>query len=79
MTDYKLKGGGGTEFMCNWEYMKENDIQPKKFIMFTDGYPWGQWGEEDYCDTVFVIHGYHDKNFEAPFGVTTHYEEAVKN
>jgi len=79
LTDYKLMGGGGTEFMCNWEYMKENDIQPKKFIMFTDGYPWGQWGEEDYCDTVFVIHGYHDKNFEAPFGVTTHYEEAVKN
>ena len=79
LTDYKLMGGGGTEFMCNWEYMKENDIQPKKFIMFTDGYPWGQWGEEDYCDTVFVIHGYHDKNFEAPYGVTTHYEEAVKN
>ena len=79
LTDYKLMGGGGTEFMCNWEYMKENDIQPKKFIMFTDGYPWGQWGEEDYCDTVFVIHGYHDKNFEAPFGVTTHYEEAVKD
>ena len=79
LVDYKLMGGGGTEFMCNWQYMKDNDIQPKKFIMFTDGYPWGQWGEEDYCDTVFVIHGYHDKNFEAPFGVTTHYEEAVKN
>ena len=77
LTSYKLMGGGGTEFMCNWEYMKENDIQPKKFIMFTDGYPWGQWGEEDYCETVFVIHGHHDKNFEAPFGVTTHYEEAI--
>ena len=77
LVDYKLMGGGGTEFMCNWQYMKDNDIQPKKFIMFTDGYPWGQWGEEDYCDTVFVIHGHHDKNFEAPFGVTTHYEEAV--
>ena len=77
LVDYKLMGGGGTEFMCNWQYMKDNDIQPKKFIMFTDGYPWGQWGEEDYCETVFVIHGHHDKNFEAPFGVTTHYEEAV--
>ena len=79
MLDYKLKGGGGTEFMCNWEYMKENDIKPKKFIMFTDGYPWGQWGEEDYCETVFIIHGHHDKNFEAPFGVTAHYEEAISN
>ena len=70
-------GGGGTEFMCNWEYMKDNDIVPKKLIMFTDGYPWGQWGEEDYCETVFVIHGNHDKSLNAPFGVTTHYEDAA--
>ena len=79
MLNYELKGGGGTDFMCNWTYMKENDIKPKKFIMFTDGYPWDSWGEEDYCETVFVIHGYHDKNFEAPFGVTAHYEEATGN
>ena len=77
LTSYQLKGGGGTDFVCNWNYMKENDIKPKKFIMFTDGYPWDSWGDPDYCDTVFIIHGYHDKNFEAPFGVTTHYEEAI--
>ena len=53
--------------------MKENDIVPKKLIMLTDGYPWGSWGDENYCDTVFIIHG--DKNIEAPFGVTCHYEE----
>ena len=40
LMDYEPMGGGGTDFMANWEYMKENDIQPKKFIMFTDGYPW---------------------------------------
>ena len=62
--------------MVNWEYMKEHDIQPKKFIMFTDGYPFGSWGDEDYCDTVFVIHGHHDRNFVAPFGITAHYEDA---
>ena len=56
--------------------MKEHDIQPKKLIMFTDGYPFGSWGEEDYCETVFVIHGHHDRNFTAPFGVTAHYEDA---
>ena len=55
-SDYQPVGGGGTEFMCNWDYMKEHDIQPKKLIMFTDGYPFGSWGEEDYCETVFVIH-----------------------
>ena len=46
---------------------------PKKLIMFTDGYPWGSWGDENYCDTVFVIHG--AKDIEAPFGVTAHYED----
>ena len=74
ITTYQPIGGGGTEFDCNWQYMKTHDIQPKKFIMFTDGYPWSSWGDDLYCDTIFVIHGYHDKNFEAPFGVTTHYE-----
>ena len=74
---YKIMGGGGTEFDCNWEYMKENDIQPKKFIMFTDGYPWDSWGDENYCDTVFVIHGNHDRSLHAPFGVTCHYEDAA--
>ena len=73
---YEPKGGGGTDFMCNWEYMKQNDIVPKKFIMFTDGYPWDSWGDEDYCDTIFVIHDFHDKNFEAPFGLTTHYDNS---
>jgi predicted metal-dependent peptidase len=75
--DYEILGGGGTDFMVNWTYMKDNDIQPKKFIMFTDGYAWDSWGDEDYCETVFVIHSHHDKNLQAPFGVTAHYEAAA--
>ncbi len=77
LTDYEVIGGGGTDFDVNWTYMKEQDIQPKKFLMFTDGYPFGSWGDEDYCDTVFVIHSNHDKALEAPFGMTAHYEENV--
>lgn len=76
LTDYKIMGGGGTDFMCNWEYMKENDIQPKKFIMFTDGYAWNSWGDPDYCDTIFLIHSNHDKSLEGPFGTSVHYEES---
>ena len=76
LLDYDIQGGGGTDFMTNWEYMKEHNITPKKFIMFTDGYPFGSWGDEDYCETVFIIHGHHDKNTNAPFGVNAHYEEA---
>jgi len=77
LTDYEILGGGGTDFMVNWEYMKENDIQPKKFIMFTDGYAWDSWGDPDYCDTIFIIHSNHNKNLEGPFGITAHYEEAA--
>jgi len=75
LLDYEIMGGGGTDFDCNWEYMKENDIVPKKFIMFTDGYPWGSWGDEDYCDTVFIIHSNRDKDLQAPFGATAHYDK----
>ena len=70
--EYEPMGGGGTEFMVNWDYMKENDIQPKKFIMFTDGYPFGSWGDENYCDTVFIIHG-NDK-IVPPFAEHAYYE-----
>jgi predicted metal-dependent peptidase len=76
LLDYEIFGGGGTDFDANWTYMKENDIQPKKFIMFTDGYPWDSWGDADYCDTIFIVHGHRDKNMQAPFGLTAHYEEA---
>jgi predicted metal-dependent peptidase len=72
--EYEPMGGGGTDFECNWEYMKEHDIQPKKFIMFTDGYPCGSWGDENYCDTVFIIHG-NDK-IVPPFGEYAYYEQA---
>lgn len=70
---YEPQGGGGTDFMVNWEFMKENEIEPKKFIMFTDMYPCGSWGDPDYCDTLFIAHG--TSTIEAPFGVTAVYEE----
>ena len=74
LSDYEIMGGGGTDFMANWTYMKETGYVPKKFIMFTDGYAWDSWGDENYCDTVFIIHSHHDKNLQAPFGQTAHYE-----
>jgi predicted metal-dependent peptidase len=73
LLDYEPQGGGGTDFMANWEFMKENGIEPKKFIMFTDGYPCGDWGDEDYCDTIFVVKG--NTQAEAPFGQTVIYEK----
>jgi predicted metal-dependent peptidase len=74
LIDYVPIGGGGTDFECNWEYMKEKGIEPKKFIMFTDGYPFGSWGDELYCDTVFIIHG--SDQIVPPFGTYAYYNHA---
>jgi predicted metal-dependent peptidase len=69
---YEVKGGGGTDFDANYNFMKEHGIEPKKFIMFTDGYPCGSWGDEDYCDTLFIIHG--SEEIKSPFGQYAHYK-----
>tara|TARA_B100000700_G_scaffold172622_1_gene190690 strand:+ start:5239 stop:6471 length:1233 start_codon:yes stop_codon:yes gene_type:complete len=75
LLDYKLGNGGGTEFECNWSYMKEEGIVPKKFVMFTDGWPFNSWGDPDYCDTIFLINNPYDRNIEAPWGMTVQYED----
>jgi predicted metal-dependent peptidase len=70
--DYKVRGGGGTDFDANWVFMKEQGIEPKRFIMFTDGYPCSSWGDEHYCETLFVIHG--TESIVSPFGQTAYYK-----
>jgi len=70
---YEPQGGGGTDFDCIFTYLKENAIEPKRLIVFTDGYPFGSWGDPDYCDTTWIIHG--DKNPSPPFGQFAIYEE----
>jgi predicted metal-dependent peptidase len=76
MCDYEVSGGGGTDFDCVFDYLKENDIVPKRLVMFTDMYPCGSWGDELYCDTIFVAHG--TDKIEAPYGITTYYSEETK-
>jgi predicted metal-dependent peptidase len=70
--EYECKGGGGTDFDANYNFMKEEGIEPKRFIMFTDGYPCGSWGDEHYCESLFIIHG--NETIIAPFGQTAHYK-----
>jgi predicted metal-dependent peptidase len=76
LEEYVPEGGGGTDFEVNWRFMEENGIQPKKFIMFTDGYPCGGWGDEDYCDTIFIVKG--NTSAQAPFGTTVIYEREAE-
>jgi predicted metal-dependent peptidase len=73
--EYELNGGGGTDFDCVFDWMKDEGVQPKKLVMFTDGYPYGSWGDESYCDSLFIVHGgYGDRIPEAPFGITVPYK-----
>lgn len=73
LTEYDIQGGGGTDFDVNWQFMKQEEIEPNRFLMMTDGYPWNSWGDEDYCDTIFLIHG--NDSIVAPFGLTCYYTE----
>ena len=73
--EYVPTGGGGTDFMCNWNFMEQEDIVPERFVMFTDGMPFGDWGNEHYCDTVFIIHG--SDSITPPFGNHAYYDLAA--
>jgi predicted metal-dependent peptidase len=78
ITTFDPQGGGGTDPMCVWEYLKENNIEPKKLIMFTDYcfFGWQPQAVESYCDTVWIIKG--NPSAEPEFGIWAHYEEAAK-
>jgi predicted metal-dependent peptidase len=71
--EYEPQGGGGTDFDAIFEYLKEIGNVPKRLIVFTDGYPCGSWGDENYCDTTWIIHG--DKDPNPPFGTFAIYDE----
>ena len=72
--DYEVKGGGGTDFDCVFNYLKENEIEPKRLVMFTDGFPFGSWGDPDYTETVFILHG--TTTIVPPFGQFAYYDES---
>ena len=75
ITEFELTGGGGTDFVPNWDFMKSRDFVPDQFIMFTDGEPWREWGDPDYCDTMFLIKNNYHKPV-APFGQSVYYDNA---
>ncbi len=74
LLSYECKGGGGTDFMAFWNYWIENEIEPKKAVVFTDGYPFGTWGPETYADTLWVITEGHKTRVKPPFGQYAYYD-----
>ena len=75
--DYEIEGGGGTDFDCVFEYLKKEHIEPKRLIVFTDGYPFGSWGDENYADTLWILHG--TKEIVPPWGQYAYYEQPGKS
>lgn len=74
--DYEPAGGGGTDFTAIYQYLKEEDIQPRRLVVFTDGYPFGSWGDEEYCDVTWILHG--TTTIVPPWGAYAYYEESKK-
>jgi len=71
--DYQIHGGGGTDFDCIFKYLKEEGSVPNRLIVFTDGYPFGSWGDPEYADTTWIIHG--DTDPSPPFGTWAIYSD----
>lgn len=72
LNNMKMEGGGGTDFRCIYEYIKDNvkDIEFKAIVILTDGY-----GEYPYIwetmdiPTIWVTVG----NIKPPFGKVVKY------
>jgi predicted metal-dependent peptidase len=75
--NYEVHGYGGTDFTAIFNYLKNEAIEPQRLVVFTDGYPWGSWGDPDYCDTLWIVHG--TREVEAPFGITVYYDDATRH
>ena len=76
ITSYEPQGGGGTDFDAIFKYLKDEQIEPKRLVVFTDGYPFGSWGDENYTDTVWILHG--TTTIQPPWGQYAYYEEESK-
>lgn len=74
--NYEPKGGGGTDFDCIFDYLKNKGDDIKRLVVFTDGYPCGSWGDSNFCDTTWVIHGH--PNPKPPFGTWALYNDHKK-
>ena len=76
LEEYVPKGGGGTDFLCWWNWAEKQDWYEtvSTVIFFTDGYPCGSWGPgvEKSPNTVWLVKG---SEQVAPYGTTILYEK----
>ena len=70
--EYQPVGGGGTDFRAIFTHLKERGESVNRLIVFTDGMPFGSWGDEDFCDTTWIIHG--SRDIVPPFGAYAYFD-----
>lgn len=71
LPEYRGEGGGGTNFLANWHYMKENNMKPKLLVMFTDGYTADDYGVPGFAETIYVVNS--EVVVPEQFGTTIRY------
>jgi len=81
MLAYEPMGGGGTDFMAFWDYWIDNEVEPKKAIVFTDGYcsssgPNNGWGPE-ITDTTWIIIDGQRSRLVPPFGTYAYFDPSA--
>jgi predicted metal-dependent peptidase len=71
---YEPVGGGGTDYSCILEYLKENNLNPKKLVNFTDGYVSDYVSElGELFSVLTIIFG--NEGCTIPYGETVHYTD----
>jgi predicted metal-dependent peptidase len=74
ITDYVPQGGGGTSAECIYDYLKSEGRVPTRLVVFTDGYV-PNWGDENYTDTVWIIHGDASRSIKPSHGTWAYLED----
>lgn len=70
--EYEPKGGGGTAPNSVYEFFKDNEIVPEQLVFFTDGEVFGDWGDSEYCETLWIIKNH--REIEASHGTSVMYQ-----
>jgi predicted metal-dependent peptidase len=70
---YEPQGGGGTSFEVIFSYLKDRGEDTKRLIVFTDGLPGSTWGDPDFTEVTWIIHG--SDSIKPPFGTWAYYNE----
>lgn len=71
MLSYQMMGGGGTDFNCVIDWMRENNKTPNQLFVFTDLY-FSYMDDPGICYTMFIVSG--GNNASPPFGERVDYD-----